>query len=410
MAYGGSIYYPAGAAIHFVRDEMVRPARSANVSVLRPDHTGAGERHLRPARRRRDAALRAAPDRRSGGHHRQFGAVVRRRLPVRAQAAPTPPAATPSHRRAPTGMTGSPRRRRRPFSRSRRCRLPAPRCCRYEWTRGADIGARARSSGPWASTPCSSSFRARAGTPPGPPSNSQRIGSPGSGSIAVSACMRRRDKPGRSTCRCSTAAAGLVAPYKNPIARLRASRSARQPRFAGSRFAVAERSSRPAWSRFAPHRCPNANPRMRRRTADAMDILATCVLASADCSRPSPATDLIRIAVLSVVSVITFGWLLTPVRVSGISMEPTYHDSTLNLVNRIVVPHPRTAPRRRRRHPSGGAERPLRQTDHRAAHRAGLDRRGHRRNQRGAAHRARTSTAGSGGTIRKSPSGRGSTS
>ena len=49
-----------------------------------------------------------------------------------------------------------------------------------------------------------------------------------------------------------------------------------------------------------------------------------------------PQRTLIRIAVLSVVSLITFGWLLTPVRVSGISMEPTYQDSTLNLVNRIV--------------------------------------------------------------------------
>ena len=49
-----------------------------------------------------------------------------------------------------------------------------------------------------------------------------------------------------------------------------------------------------------------------------------------------PQRTLIRIAVLSVVSLITFGWLLTPVRVSGISMEPTYNDSTLNLVNRIV--------------------------------------------------------------------------
>jgi signal peptidase I len=49
-----------------------------------------------------------------------------------------------------------------------------------------------------------------------------------------------------------------------------------------------------------------------------------------------PQRTLVRIAVLSVVSLITFGWLLTPVRVSGISMEPTYHDSTLNLVNRIV--------------------------------------------------------------------------
>ena len=36
----------------------------------------------------------------------------------------------------------------------------------------------------------------------------------------------------------------------------------------------------------------------------------------------------------------TFGWLLTPVRVRGISMEPTYHDSTLNLVNRLVLPGP----------------------------------------------------------------------
>jgi signal peptidase I len=44
----------------------------------------------------------------------------------------------------------------------------------------------------------------------------------------------------------------------------------------------------------------------------------------------------VRIAVLAVLSFITFGWLLTPVRVRGISMEPTYHDSSLKLVNRIV--------------------------------------------------------------------------
>ena len=49
-----------------------------------------------------------------------------------------------------------------------------------------------------------------------------------------------------------------------------------------------------------------------------------------------PQRTLIRIAVLSVISIVTFGWLLTPVRVSGISMEPTYRDSTLNLVNRLV--------------------------------------------------------------------------
>ena len=49
-----------------------------------------------------------------------------------------------------------------------------------------------------------------------------------------------------------------------------------------------------------------------------------------------PRRTLTRVAVLTAVSVVTFGWLLTPVRVSGISMEPAYHDSTLNLVNRIV--------------------------------------------------------------------------
>lgn len=49
-----------------------------------------------------------------------------------------------------------------------------------------------------------------------------------------------------------------------------------------------------------------------------------------------PRRTLIRILVLTALSVITFGWLLTPVRVSGISMEPTYRDSTLNLVNRMI--------------------------------------------------------------------------
>ena len=39
---------------------------------------------------------------------------------------------------------------------------------------------------------------------------------------------------------------------------------------------------------------------------------------------------------LAVVCLITFGWALTPVRVHGISMEPTYRDGALNLVNRVV--------------------------------------------------------------------------
>jgi signal peptidase I len=49
-----------------------------------------------------------------------------------------------------------------------------------------------------------------------------------------------------------------------------------------------------------------------------------------------PRRTLVRIAVLAVLSFVTFGWLLTPVRVRGISMEPTYHDSSLKLVNRII--------------------------------------------------------------------------
>ena len=57
VAYGGSIYYPAGAAIHFVRDEMVPTGTFGNIPVLRPDHTRAGERHLCSPGRRRDAAL-----------------------------------------------------------------------------------------------------------------------------------------------------------------------------------------------------------------------------------------------------------------------------------------------------------------------------------------------------------------
>ncbi len=31
-----------------------------------------------------------------------------------------------------------------------------------------------------------------------------------------------------------------------------------------------------------------------------------------------------------------FGWVLTPIRVRGISMQPTYRDGALNLVNRVV--------------------------------------------------------------------------
>jgi signal peptidase I len=47
----------------------------------------------------------------------------------------------------------------------------------------------------------------------------------------------------------------------------------------------------------------------------------------------NPRRTLVRIGVLAAVSVVVFGWILTPIRVRGISMEPTYHDGALNLVN-----------------------------------------------------------------------------
>jgi signal peptidase I len=49
-----------------------------------------------------------------------------------------------------------------------------------------------------------------------------------------------------------------------------------------------------------------------------------------------PRRTLIRIAILSLVCFVTFGWFLKPIRVRGISMEPTYQDGTLNLVNRVI--------------------------------------------------------------------------
>jgi signal peptidase I len=49
-----------------------------------------------------------------------------------------------------------------------------------------------------------------------------------------------------------------------------------------------------------------------------------------------PRRTVVRIAVLAAVSFVTFGWLLTPTRVHGVSMEPTYEDSALKLVNRMI--------------------------------------------------------------------------
>jgi signal peptidase I len=50
----------------------------------------------------------------------------------------------------------------------------------------------------------------------------------------------------------------------------------------------------------------------------------------------NPRRTAIRIIVLAVLSVVVFGWILTPTRVVGISMEPTYRDSQLKFINRAT--------------------------------------------------------------------------
>ena len=49
-----------------------------------------------------------------------------------------------------------------------------------------------------------------------------------------------------------------------------------------------------------------------------------------------PKTTLLRVAVLIVVCTVIFKFILLPIRVQGISMEPTYHDHRVNCVNRLA--------------------------------------------------------------------------
>jgi signal peptidase I len=49
-----------------------------------------------------------------------------------------------------------------------------------------------------------------------------------------------------------------------------------------------------------------------------------------------PKTTLIRIAVLVVACFVTFKFVLLPIRVDGISMQPTYHTGQINCVNRLA--------------------------------------------------------------------------
>jgi signal peptidase I len=49
-----------------------------------------------------------------------------------------------------------------------------------------------------------------------------------------------------------------------------------------------------------------------------------------------PKWTLIRLGIWIVLSVVLFKFILVPIRVTGISMEPTYHDGRINFVNRLA--------------------------------------------------------------------------
>jgi signal peptidase I len=49
----------------------------------------------------------------------------------------------------------------------------------------------------------------------------------------------------------------------------------------------------------------------------------------------NPKTTLIRAAILVVICVVAFKFVVLPVRVEGISMTPTYSDHSINFVNRL---------------------------------------------------------------------------
>jgi signal peptidase I len=49
-----------------------------------------------------------------------------------------------------------------------------------------------------------------------------------------------------------------------------------------------------------------------------------------------PRATVVRIVVLVAACFVTFKFILLPIRIEGISMEPTYHDRHINLVNRLA--------------------------------------------------------------------------
>jgi signal peptidase I len=50
----------------------------------------------------------------------------------------------------------------------------------------------------------------------------------------------------------------------------------------------------------------------------------------------NPRATLLRIVIIISFAVIVFGWILVPLRLSGISMLPTYQDGALNFANRAA--------------------------------------------------------------------------
>jgi signal peptidase I len=50
----------------------------------------------------------------------------------------------------------------------------------------------------------------------------------------------------------------------------------------------------------------------------------------------NPKRTLIRALVLVAVCLVVFRFILLPIRVTGVSMEPTYHDHSVNLINRLA--------------------------------------------------------------------------
>ncbi len=49
-----------------------------------------------------------------------------------------------------------------------------------------------------------------------------------------------------------------------------------------------------------------------------------------------PRATLVRIVVLVVVCFVTFKFILFPIRIHGISMEPTYHDGSVHFINHLA--------------------------------------------------------------------------